>query len=1199
MYKERVAMAQTERQGACLLRATKQTKDIDWKGFGPLFLAILTLWLLPSSAAYGQQTNAAISGTVMDANKSVLPYATVTIESTQLALRRTATTNTEGYFIVTNLPVGLYRVTVEAQGFSNFIQDNIKLDVGNTLSMAISLSIEQMTQTVSVEDTYYQTVNKENANVETLVSGTQVTEVALNGRNWTQLVNLAPGTSAIANDSQQGTNVRVDDTAINGLRRRTAPTLDGISNVDHGSVGTLVNNISVDAIQEFRLVSSPYSAEYGSQAGPNINVVTKRGGSEFHGSIFEFIRHDKLNAYSWESKQVTTGTPQKPHLRFNDVGGFLGGPIYQKKLFFFGGLEWKLPRTGTSVSELVPTEAMRNGNFSAFLPAGLPANYTCSTAIPAGNSPDKFILCDKSASTNGTPFPNNIIPDAKKSPNGVALMKLFPHANAGLDRFIAAPIIRRNVRQELLRLDYQHSNNVTIFGRWLRDRFDSDNPLGSTFDNQALPIAPDNHIRLGKTLMFSYTHVLTPTIVNEALVSWQRNDQAISYQDEAQIARSTYEVNFTEIFPANRLNKIPEFAVQGYSTLSGNGLPYTINARSWELRDNVTWVRGDHTFKFGMLYVNSNKDENTRVRDGGTITYSTGSTAGTAFRPQDSGNALANLLLGAYTRYTETSNTTVAPAVYNQVEAYANDQWRINPRLNLTFGLRLQYIPWPNTELGNIVGFDPSRFDPAKAPLGSNISGGVINLIADPTGQFTRSQGFFDPYNGLVLPSNTNVTDPNLQRLKSDRPSGLADSGNALFAPRLGFVWDPFGKGKTVIRGGGGMYFDRTLLNPVRDAGVNAPFATVATITNGRQFTTPANLSGLSTFNNPLDTVGASGTGRPLVQALTVFDFTMKPGAVYAYSFGIQHELPRGFVLDLSYVGNQARHLTHRRDINYILPAVALARNSSGAFINANADTVRQFLGYSTIRVQENTGSSNYNSLQLSAQKRVSRGFTMSLAYTWSKALNNFDVETSDLRVPFDASLDKGNANFDRRHVFAMSYVYALPFFGQRHDAIGRVLGGWQVSGIVALQTGLFTSISGGSRASSSPSNGYGTNVDLVGDWRAVPGGQTPTPVFDASGNYVSGGWINRGAFAPRTGLIGTVPRNLIEMPGTKNFNLSLMKKIPLTEKFRLQLRGEIFNLFNHPNFRTLVTNLSAANFGALTQTDDPRVFQFGLKVLF
>jgi hypothetical protein len=1170
------------------------------KCFG-VFLLMTFICLLFSSSAAGQQVNASLAGTVTDERKAVVAGASVTVESPQMALSRTATTDSDGYFIVTNLPVGFYRVTVVAQGFKTFLQDNVKVDVGNTSSLAIAMEVGEISQQVNVVATSYQTVNKETANVETLISGTQVTEIALNGRNWTQLVNLAPGTSAINSDSQQGTNVRVDDTAINGLRRRTAPTLDGISNVDHGSVGTLVNNISVDAIQEFRLVASPYSAEYGAQAGPAINVATKRGTSDFHGSLFEFFRHEKLNAFPWESKQVTSGTPQRAHLRFNNFGGFVGGPLYKKKLFFFGGLEWKLPRTGTSVNELVPTEAMRRGDFSAFLPIGLPANYTCTTTIPNADTINagRFILCDKSGSTTGVPFANNIIPTAKMSPNGLALARLFPLPNGGADKYIAFPITRRNVRQELLRIDYQYNNNVTIFGRWLRDKFDSDNPLGSSFDNQNLPIAPDNHIRLGKTFMLSYTHVLTPTIVNEALVSWQRNDQALSYQDDAQINRGTYGINFAEIFPANRLNKIPEFSVQGYTTLSGNGLPYAIDHRNWEIRDNLTWVRGDHTLKFGLLYVNSTKAENTRARDGGTITFSAGSTAGTAFRPQDSGNAFANLLLGAYTRFTETSNSTNAPAGYNQFEAYVNDQWRVNRQLSLTLGLRLQHVPWQYTELGNIVGFDRSRFDPNKAPLGSQISGGVINLIADPTGTLTRAQGYFDPYNGLVLPSNAQVSDPNLQRLKTERPSGLADSGNALFAPRLGFVWDPFGTGKTVIRGGGGMYFDRTLFNPVRDAGTNTPFATVATITNGRQFTTPANLSGLSGFNNPLDTVGASGTGKPLVQALTVFDFTMKPGAVYAYSLGVQHELPWGVVIDAGYVGNQARHLTHRRDINYILPEVALARNSSGAFINASADTVRQFLGYSTIRSQENTGSSSYNGLQVSAQKRVSRGFTMSLAYTWSKALNNFDTETSDLRVPFDASLDKGNANFDRRHVFAMSYVYALPFFSKRHDVIGHVLGGWQVSGIVALQTGLYTNISGGSRASTSPSNGFGTNVDLVGDWRAVPGGQSATPVFDASGLYVSGGWINRAAFVGRTGLIGNVQRNLIEMPGTQNLNLSLMKKIQLTEKFRLQLRGEVFNLFNHPNFKTLVTNLSASNFGALTQTDDPRVLQFGLKLLF
>ena len=292
-----------------------------------------------------QQITASISGVVADESKSLIPSAAVTVESSELAVRRTTTTNDEGYFIVTNLPVGLYRVTVQSAGFSDSIQENVKADVGITLSLNITMSVKQIAQQVDVHDEIYQTVNKDNANVETLISGTQVTEISLNGQTGSDLVNLAPGTSAINNDSQQGTNVRIDDTAINGLRRRTAPTLDGISNVDHGSVGTLVNNISVDAIQEFKLVSSPYSAEYGSQAGPSINVATKRGTADFHGSLFEFFRHDALNAYSWESKQVTVGQPQKPYLRFNNFGGFVGGPLYRKKLFFFGGLDNKRPRT--------------------------------------------------------------------------------------------------------------------------------------------------------------------------------------------------------------------------------------------------------------------------------------------------------------------------------------------------------------------------------------------------------------------------------------------------------------------------------------------------------------------------------------------------------------------------------------------------------------------------------------------------------------------------------------------------------------------------------------------------------------------------------------------------------------------------------------------------------------------------------------
>jgi hypothetical protein len=1148
--------------------------------------------VVPAFAA--QQITGTISGTVMDETRAVIPNASVTIESEALAVARKTTTNEAGYFTAPNLPVGIYRLKVEATGFTVFVREAIKLDVGSTFDLAVILRPGSLTDTVTISAESYQTVNRETANVETLISGQQVTELALNGRNWAQLLNLAPGASAINNDSQQGTNVRIDDTAINGLRRRTSPTLDGVSNVDHGSVGTQVNNISVDAIQEFKLVASPYSAEYGAQAGPAINVVTRRGTNNYHGSVFEFFRHDALNAYSWESKQRTT--PAKSPLRYNNFGYFVGGPILKERLFFFGGQEYKRPRTGRTVNELVPTLAMRNGDFSAFLPPNVPAGNTSCTPSGITQTATQFILCDKSASTSGVAFPGNIIPAAKMSPNGRGLISLFPLPNAGPDRFISAPVTARNVREDLLRVDYQIKPTATVFARWIRDKFDSDNPLGSSFDNQNLPIAPDNHLRIGKTGLVSYTQIIGSTLINEAVVAWQRNDQELTYQNNDQINRSTYGINFVEIFPENKLNKIPEFSVQGYPTLSGNGLPYRIDHRSWELRDNLTKSWSQHTSKFGVFFINSYKAENFRARDGGTITFSSGSAAGSTFRPQDSGHAVANLLLGAFTRYTEVSNTTNAPTRYNQLEVYVNDQWRAHPRLSLSIGLRYQFIPWPFTDFNNIVTFNPARFDPAKAPLTANInSSGVINLKPDPTGQKGRPDGFYDPYNGLVVagcgfPSDAKIPqtgDPNVQRLFACLPGGLATSGKNHWAPRFGFAYDPWGDGKTSIRGGAGIYYDRTLLNPLRDSGNNRPFAEVATITNGRQFTTPASV--VSTFNNPLDTVGVGlgGALSPLVQQINVFSLDMPPGAVYAYSLGVQRELPWAVVLDVSYVGNQARHLTHRRDINFVQPEVALQRRADGTFLNPSTDTVRQFLGYSTIRQQENTGVSSYNSFQMGLQKRLTQGFTASMAYTYSKVINTFDVETSDQRVPFDSRMDRGLADFDRRQVFVASYVYELPWFKGRAGAAGKMLGGWQVSGITSWQTGRHVNVSGGSRASTSPSIGFGGNVDLVGDWRAVPAGSNAARI------------INPAAFAGRSGLIATLPRNLIELPRSQNWNLSLMKRTVVTEQVRIQFRAEVFNLFNHPNFRTVQTNASASNFGFLTETDDPRVFQFGLKVIF
>lgn len=1152
-----------------------------------ILLLFITMYAVVPEAY--SQINGSISGRVTNELGEIVSGANIKAQNLEFGISRTTTSNKEGYFTVTSLPVGVYSITINAPGFSDFKQEKIKLDVGGAFNLEVRMQVSGVKEVVTITDDAYQTINRETASVETLISGDQIRELALNGRNWVQLINLAPGTSAINNDTQQGTNVRIDDTAINGLRRRTAPTIDGAGNVDHGSVGTQVNNVSVDAIQEFKLVSSPYSAEYGAQAGPAINVVTKRGTNDYHGSLFEFIRHDKLNAYSWESKQSTA--VEKPHLRFNNFGGFMGGPIIKNKLFFFGGIEFKLPRTGRTVNENVPTMAMRRGNFSEFLPGNIPVSNT--SCAPAGiNIPDgKFILCDKSASTTGKAFSSNIIPDGKMSPNGRALLNLYPKPNDVTGtRYISAPVTSRNVRQEMLRMDWQINDKASLYGRYLHDNFDSDNPLGSSFDNQSLPIAPDNHLRNGATIMLNYTRILSPRLVNESIIVRQRNDQEIKYQDNSVIDRNTYGINFAEIFSQNRLNKIPEFSILGYPTLSGNGLPYEIDHKSWEFRNNLTGTFGNHIAKFGVLFINSYKAENTRVRDGGVITFSSGGDAGGAFKPQDSGYSVANLLLGSFTRYTETSDTTFAPTHYNQFEVYANDQWRVTNGLSLTLGLRFQYIPWPLADQRNIVGFDPGRFDLNKAPSKTNISSGVINLTADPTGQRGRLAGFFDPYNGLVLPGNElpvggGINNPNLQRLFSGKPSGIADSGSQGWAPRIGFAWDPFGNGKTSIRGGGGIYYDRTLLNPLRDAGANTPFVQVANVTNGRQYTTPTSV--VPTFTETLDKVGSAGSGKPLVQSLNVFSFDMPPGAVYAYSLGIQRELPWSSVLEIGYVGNQGRHLTHRRDVNFVLPDVAMERKADGSFVNANADTVRQFPGYAAILMQENTGVSSYNSLQMSWQKRMTRGFTAGTSYTWSKVLNNFDVETSNQRVPFDARIDKGYADFNRRHVLAVNYVYDLPFFSKGGGVAGSVLRGWQLSGITSFQSGRHMSVSGGTRSTNAPSNGYGGNLDMIGDWRAVEGWQSPNQ------------WINKAAFAPRSDLIARIPRNIIEMPSTQNWNLSLMKRTRLTENTKLQFRAEIFNLFNKANFRSIQTNYSSKDFGKLTETDDPRVIQFGVKLLF
>jgi hypothetical protein len=1115
---------------------------------GALLIAVFACF-----SVSGQTVNGRINGTVSDSSGAVVPSAAVTITNTATNATRTAVTDDGGFYTVTNLPVGTYTVTVERNGFKKANQAGNVLTADQRLTINITLEAGNVTETVEVSTAAGETVNTTSGEVARVVDSRQVQNLALNGRNYMQLVTLIPG-AAILDEDQLAltTSLSISQAAINGNRPNyNNLSVDGGSNMDSGSNNSQINNVGIDFIQEVKIQTSNFSAEYGRNAGAAINVVTRGGTNDYHGAVFEFLRNDKLDARNAKS-------PKRGKLRFNNFGWNFNGPIVKDKLFFFGGQEYKYIRQDAApVQRNMPTRAERLGDFSLRGGAlNVPIGYTAINpvtlaVVPAGQPIPGRNLAN--LRLNGQPV--------GVTPNGAAIAAVYTAMEGLAVAYSDTPTTNNatfqqpnpfDYREDNIRIDYRINSKHSLYGRYLKDKYDLIDPFG-TFINSQLPTIPTNRLRPGSSYQISYTYLISPTLINEVKANAAWNGQRIPPVGEFW-KRETFHFTYPQLFSGGRFdNGIPNITFSGNGSManfSGPNASLLSPTTDIALSDNVTWLFGKHSLKTGALIVRNRKDQNGRSIYTGNVAFNSGAASGAV----TTGNAFADALLGNFRTYSEANDDPVGFFRFNQIEAFVNDSWKARKNLSFELGARYYHFGPTYTQANNMANFNPHLYNPANA----------VTVLPNGTIDLTKGGNRF---NGLVragdgIPSDERgrvaATDAALALVPTGAPLGFYQPADRL-APRFGFSFAPLSDDKTVIRGGFGMYYDKVEGNLIFSQVNVPPFVSTPSFSNG-------NLA------NPS---GGTPANAALLGSINSIDPDLNIAYSMNFSVGLQRELPRGFFIETNYVGNLGRHLIRQPDLNQPVLSKILANPG------ITTDALRPYKGFTQILYRLSDANSNYHGLQLYAAKRKGN-LELTASYTFSKALTDTSGNGDNIDAgedPFNRHTNYGLATFDRRHIFVTTYDYRVPFFNKMTGVGGAVLSGWEISGITRYQSGPYLTILA--------STAIGTRrADYLGG---------PVLLPNPGGN----GWINPDAFgAAPANRRGTSGVGNVEGPNLQTWDFSMRKQFTLSERFNLRFQADMFNAFNRANYRVTSLTRTTAGFGIPT-AGPARNIQFGLKLTF
>jgi hypothetical protein len=1114
-------------------------------GLTGAFVALVALVLFAcASAANAQQLTATLSGEVTDSTGAVIPNATVTVTHTTTNAVRTVQSDGSGNYSITSLPAGTYNLNVSSQGFESFVAKNVVLNIAEKRGLNVQLKTGSASTTVTVEAAAVNVDTESSAQAGT-ITGVQIRELELAGRNFQQLVTLQPGVVSQMGDE---TGPGYTGMSVNGARVGANNwTVDGADINDSGSNLTVTNAPNVDAIQEFTLARGSYDAGYGRSGGGQVVVATKSGTSAFHGTAYEFLRNTALDANEWFNKrtQIANNEPNKNPINHHNVYGFtIGGPIFipdhyntsRNKTFFFWSEEWRKISTPGGDTMPAASQAMLNGVVSGKF-ANAPAG--CSTYDAAS---DTTTISPSCYSANSNVYLTNVF---NKFPANDGAYYTFSSSNLN------------NFRDDIARVDHYFSDKLHFYARYMNDDMPVDNPEGLWVGSN-YPGLTDTLVNSpGKNAVGNLTWTINPKVVNEFEFAYSQGTYFSQIKPNQFATSASINSALTNQWSPDPYGKVPAISITGVTGFNAGSSPWNERNLDRTYFDNLSFNLGKHTLRTGFQIQQMIKTENAVNGE-----------------PNFSFNSWGDFLVGNVSSFTQTLPDIIPNLHFINTEAYVQDDWKVTPRLTVNLGVRWSRLPSVTDVKNTLSNFDPHLYNTQLAPQ-----------IDPATGNFVANQfvnGFLlqpSTYtNGIIFPkgaacSNAKAISP----LVSCSPFGayVAPNYNTNFAPRLGFAYDLSGNGKMVIRGGFGVFYDR-LLNGIweQNAFVNPPLAQSTTI-NSAKFD---NLqSGTTSVNYGPNLLVAAGNPSFYVPRYS------------NYNLSIQREILPSTVVETAYVGALARHLLGQFDMNQ--PTIAAVQAAPATQTNA----LRPFKGYATIRDRGPFYTNNYNSLQVSLNHH-SHGVQVGLAYTWSKDLT---AQSADRDVystyQYDFKMDYGPASYNQPHTFAASYVYDLPFHTNQAGLIGRVAGGWEVSGITQMFSGQNFSIT-------QPFDPWDPNGNHVGTGR---GGTRPDQIAPVHLTKTVGAWFTTGSFAPALNHWGSERSGSLLGPGYNNWDLAAIKNTRIAERLSLQLRGEFFNAFNHESFAGVDSSLSdspfygGSGFGQVTSGHSPRRIQLGAKLIF
>ncbi len=1068
-------------------------------------LAILAVCFVAVTALQAQVTTATLEGTVTDSSGATVPNAQVVAINTGTNQSRMVTTNASGSYRIDLLPSGVYDVEVTVQGFKKFRQNGIVLEINRTARVDAALAIGAQTDQVTITADAAM-VNTSNAQIGRTTSGAEINSLPIVGRNVYTLLSLTPGVDSNANSIVLG--YPEQRTMINGGVDGGAGSvnyfLDGGTNMTGlRNTGNIAPN--PDAVEEFRVITNSYSAEFGRFASGVINIITKSGTNQFHGSLFEYLRNNDLNANTYGSVLAT------PPLHRNQFGGSVGGPVIRNKTFFFGTYSGLRQITSNFFNNaIVPTALERMGDFSQ----------------------SKIKPTDPS--NNAAPFANGLIPMSKFDPTALKILNTYiPAANTAgniwqgtspspyiTDEFLAKVDHSFSDRQRISLSYFETSGHTSISGG------------GNPPTSGQLPWSTQNFIWRQHNANASDTFTINPSMVDQVWLSYTRNfgGRVSSPQMSLGDLGSKFQIQGTP--------SLPQLAVSGYFTLGQAISGPVAGTNFYSVRNVLNWNKGSHTFKLGGELSLDKDIQQTLLNNYGVFSF-TGTKA-------KSSNALSDFLLGLPITMNQDA-PVLALANFFTGALFAQDDWKITPRLTLNLGLRWDVQQAPT---------DPQDKE-------STFKLGVQSKVLPTTAP-----------TGLLV-----VGDPGVGR-------GIVSTPLGHFSPRLGLAWDPFGNGKTSVRAAAGLFYGSVSGNEWNSTSNFQPFAVRQQFPNVTSLTNPygalpGGVSPFPYFYSPK----SPGFIFPAAIYGVAPDF--KWPYTYQLNFSVERQIWKDVTVTAAYVGSLAHRLPFAIDLNYPF------YNSTATSANLNSRRPIDTNILSTIQSVESVMNTNYHGLQITVEKRMSHHIGVKGFYTFSKSIEDATLENNTVNGGAEdfrnLALDRGRSDFDRRHVSVTSFIWDLSYFDKTNPFLKAVVNGWQLSSIITLQSGLPFNVT------------TGTDVNLDGnnnDRANLMGNPFLDP--NRSRAAVTAAWFNTAAFGvPPTGTDGNTQRNLLTGPGSKNVDLAISRNFKIRERMSLQARGEFTNAFNLVNLMNPTASLNSNLFGQIRTASAMRQVQVGLRLTF